>query len=344
MRALSYRHVSVGLTLGVCVGAIGGSAEAQNDGPQSAMEKLRRGEAAPTQQSYGAGAVGAATLQPDPATSPGPEIQALQVQLGEKDSKIGDLQGRVSSQDQLIDSLQAKLGEKDGQIGDLQGELSSRDGMIGSLQSQLSQKDSTIGDLKGRLASKDGLLDKLESQVATKNDLIGGLEDKLGVATTTLAGLESQVNGKDQRILGLEDKLGSLDRTMADMKVDLAKRDGLIGQLNERLTAAADSLKASEQRVAVLEQQVADGSARAAELEQQREAATEEVRGKNAEITEIGNALWISKSRSETSAEEIAALQTQRLALVIAVVAALVFAGIGWLRKPEPASRPPASG
>ena len=64
MRALSIRHAMVGLTLGVCVGAIGGSAVAQNDGPQSVMEKLRRGEpvgrAAPAQPSYGAGSVGPA--------------------------------------------------------------------------------------------------------------------------------------------------------------------------------------------------------------------------------------------------------------------------------------------
>ena len=118
MFALSIRHTIVGLTLGLCVAAIGGPADAQIDGPQSAMERLRRGEAAPAQPSYGTGrgAIEPATLQPDPSTSRAPEIGALQSKLGEKDSMIGELRGKLSSQEGLIGNLQSDLGRKQAMI------------------------------------------------------------------------------------------------------------------------------------------------------------------------------------------------------------------------------------
>jgi predicted flap endonuclease-1-like 5' DNA nuclease len=189
------------------------------------------------------------------------------------------LDGGAQEAAKTIADLRLQLDGGAATIADLQARLAAEAKSAADLRAQLDGGAATIADLEAKLAAETKSAADLRAQLDAGATTIADLEAKLAAEAKSAADLRAQLDGGATTIADLEAKLAAETKSAADLRAQALEAAKTIADLQAQLGGITTSLTASEQTAEELR----------AQLDRHRQASTDALIAKNAEIEALKN-------------------------------------------------------
>jgi len=188
----------------------------------------------------------------------------LQTQL-HKDGEIGDKQNTIHNKDKELEELRAQIGHKDGEIGDKQNTINGKDSEIEELKAQIGHKDGEIGDKQNTINGKDNEIEELKAQLDSKNDEVINVSNDLRIANADLDSATTNLDSAQSDLDSANSDLESKNNQLGEKDDSIDKKDTEIEELKSKLNAKESELGEQTQALGLLQSNLKEAEAKAAD-------------------------------------------------------------------------------
>jgi len=167
---------------------------------------------------------------------------ALKDELSQKDTMVGELQGKIES---LRSEAEAKVKELEnnceGLVSGLKTQLLSRDTAVRELQGRIerlkSEAQTEIGQLK---TTQEGLVSGLRTQLVSKDVMLREFKGKIATETNERDRLQRQLSvvggEKNQLRERVQDLQSAHNAVVSELRGQIERREVTVGRLKEKLS------------------------------------------------------------------------------------------------------------
>lgn len=171
------------------------------------------------------------------------QLRSLQEEVQAKDSALKQLNGKLEAQ--IFSSNKDLKGYKE-EISSLQASVNLKEEALKELYDKLTRVQQDFDGLRDEIRTKEGRLSILHEEAKTlKADAIRqskGYEDEVQSLKVSVATKEQELAQKEGLILQLNEKLASTGSELNELQVAASERAAQVQQLKEEITAVKDIL------------------------------------------------------------------------------------------------------
>jgi len=210
-------------------------------------------------------------------------IRSGQAELKKNQELLAELEKVIAAGGKRIDDLEKKRDDAKAKVNELQADVAAKEQRIASLQAEITNQppplisSEELETLRRDLAASTSTVAELTASVSALTENVDSLTEKLKTVTEQRAKLQSEKKDADA---SHEAEVGELKRAGLDLIQQMAVKDQMITELQDRLTNQPPPLITSEEllvlqaRVHDLQQDSEQKAIRQQALEQELSAAT----------------------------------------------------------------------
>ncbi|MCL2328624.1 MAG: family 16 glycosylhydrolase [Bacteroidetes bacterium] len=175
------------------------------------------------------------------------QIRELQKQLETVQTQLNTANGSISQKDGIIGNLNTQITDLENGLNDCSGIVTAKDGIIGNQNTKITDLENGLNDCNGIVTAKDGIIGNQNTKIANQNTEIANLKSdttnlkgQISVLTNEKADLQESLdacisNDTDALVESLQNQLTTANGT-------ISQKDGIIGNLNTKITGLENDL------------------------------------------------------------------------------------------------------